>query len=192
VPRAAVCGPLDACGLRGTIDVIPGSTSSGAADLIATASLGRPKRDLLAALGVTRRGDPSGVGVEGSGDASGHGEVTADLTQQGGGCRDQVELRQVELELRKHANRLELSLSPGGSEANPLRTRCPGPTLGSDHLASASLPLSVLRHPTFTVKLHGDSFSNGPYRVTTRSTLTVTLQREKVTTQILPYVARSR
>jgi acetoacetate decarboxylase len=49
----------------------------------------------------------------------------------------------------------------------------------------------VLRHRSFTVTLHGNAFGDGPYRVTTRSTLNLTLRRTKVTTQILPFVARS-
>jgi hypothetical protein len=97
------------------------------------------------------------------------------------------------LELSKRANRLEVTLSPSSSQADPLRTRCPGPELGSQHqLTSASLPLSVLRHPSFTVKLGGGSSSNDPYQVTTRSTLTITLRRTKVRTRILSYAARSR
>jgi hypothetical protein len=92
----------------------------------------------------------------------------------------------------RRKGRLKVGLSPSASQAdNALRTRCPGPNLGRRPLTSASIPLSVLRRPTFTVKLHGGSFSNGPYRVTTRSTLTVTLHRTKVTTQTVPYVARS-
>jgi hypothetical protein len=129
--------------------------------------------------------------VEGAGDASLRGEVTADLTQESA-CRDQVGLRQAGIQLRQLADRLEISVSPGISQAAPpLRTRCPGPELGSHQLTSASVPLSALRHPSFTVALHGGSFSDGPYWVTTRSTLTLTLRRAGVKTQIVPFVARA-
>ena len=191
-PVPAVCGPYDACGLHGVIDVAPGTFSGGSAALEASAPLHRPKRDLLAALGLTTHGDPSGIGVLGGGSASVHGGVTADLMQQGT-CRDQVALRALELQLRKRADRFQVSLGPALSQAaDPLRTRCPGPDLGSHALTSASIPLSTLRQPMFTIKLHGGSFSNGPYRVTTRSTLSITLRRTKVTTQILPLAARRR
>ncbi len=190
---SAQCGPFDACGLQGTLAVTPGATSTGSAGLIANAPLSRPKRDLLAALGIGRGGNPAGIRVEGGGFASGRGQIAADVTQPGGSaCRDQPGLDQVVLTLRKRADRLQISLSPGNSAAAALRTRCPGPALGSHQLTSASLPLRVLRRRTFTAKLTGDAFSNGPYRVTTRSTLTVTLRRTQVTTQILPYAARSR
>jgi hypothetical protein len=135
---------------------------------------------------VASAGNPSGIGVQGAGDASLRGEVTADLTQ-GSACRDQVLLRQIGIRLRQQARRLDVSVSPAISQAgDPLRTRCPGPELGSHDLTTASVPLSVLRHPTFTVGLHGGSFSDGPYRVTTRSTLTLTLHRERIKTQIVP------
>jgi hypothetical protein len=186
-PVAAVCGPFDACGLHGTIDVAPGTTSGGTAFLGAGARLRRPKRDLLAALGLSSRGNPAGIGVSGDGFALVRGTVSADVTQPQDACRDQVGLREFVLVVHRHTNRLVVSLAPGVSQASdPLRTRCPGPDLVGPRFTSASLPLSTLRHPSFTAKLNGDSFSNGPYRVTTRSTLTVTLHRTKVTTHILP------
>jgi hypothetical protein len=186
---AASCGPFDACGLAGAIDVTPGTLSEGSVSLIATAALRRSKRDLLAALGVANGGNPSGLSVQGGGDASlHHGEVIADLTQgSASACRDQTRLRQAGIQLRQRAGRLEISVSPSASQAgDPLRTRCPGPELGSHQLVSASVPLSALRHPTLTVALHGGSFSDGPYRVTTRSTLTLTLRRAGIKTQLVP------
>jgi hypothetical protein len=142
---------------------------------------------VLAALGVSSAGNPSGIDVEGAGEAFVHGDVTADLTQ-GDACRDQTGLRQADIQLRRRADRLEISVSPAISHADdPLRTRCPGPELGSHQLTSASVPLSALRHPSFTVAVHGGSFSDGPYRVTTRSTLTLTLRRTGIKTQIVPY-----
>ncbi|MFZ0386846.1 MAG: hypothetical protein WAL22_14365 [Solirubrobacteraceae bacterium] len=185
-PVAAACGPFDACGLQGLIEVEPGATSGGSA-FLAAGPTDRPKRDLLAALGLTSRGDPSGSGVAGAGFASVRGKVTADLTQDGTPCRDQADLRQMAIRLRQRADRLEVSVSPAVSEAgDPLRTRCPGPDLGQRQLTRASVPLTVLRDRTFTVNLHGNALSNGPYRMTTRSTVRVTLHRAKVTTQIVP------
>lgn len=189
---AAVCSPFDACGLQGVIDVAPGTSSGGSVYLTATAPLRRPKRDLLTALGAARGGNPSGVSVQGGGDASLRGDVTVDLTQENA-CRDRVELRQAGIQLQQRSDRLVISVSPAASQAeDPLRTRCPGPEIGSDHLTSASVPLSVLRHhASFAVALRGEAFSDGPYRVTTRSTLTVIMRRAKVATQIVPFLART-
>jgi hypothetical protein len=68
------------------------------------------------------------------------------------------------------------------SGTDPLRTRCPGPMLGAHSLAHASLPLNVLRQPQFTIRLHGTAFRDGPYDVTTHSTIAITVSRESVTT----------
>jgi hypothetical protein len=113
--------------------------------------------------------------------------VSADLTQQDDACRDQVGLSDFALVLNKHGKRMVMSFSPVLSQADdPLRTRCPGPDLIRPQFTKASLPLSALRHPTFTVTFHGSAFSNGPYQVTTRSSLTITLHRTTVTSHLLP------
>ena len=185
---AAACDPIDACGLRGTIFITPRAGSHGAAFLTASAPKRRSERDLLTALGLETGGDTSGISVGGGGDAAMGGALTADLTQDGGACTDQIALGQTAIVLREHARRLMVSVSPSGSDsADPLRTRCPGPSLGSHPLTSASLPLNVLRRSRFTVNLHGDSFRDGPYTVTTHSTLTISVQRHGVRTQILPF-----
>jgi hypothetical protein len=188
---AAVCGPFDACGLQGTISVTPRAASDDSVFLGASAPERRSRRDLLTALGLQRGGDPAGVFVHGVGETTG-GAVTADLAQDGNACSNQLALQQTEIVLRKHADRLIVSVSPERSQpADPLRTRCPGPALGRRPLTSASLPLNILRPSRFTVSLNGDSFHDGPYRVTSRSTLTIGLQRRGVTTQIVPFVSAS-
>jgi hypothetical protein len=183
----SVCGPFDACGLQGAIDVAPGSSAGGFVNLIAEAPLRRPRRDLLSAFGAARGGDPVGIRLRGGGGlVSLRGTVGADLTQANT-CRDHVALREASIQLQQRSGRLEISVSPALTQAaDPLRTRCPGPDLGTHSLTSASVPLGVIRrHASFTVALHGDSFSDGPYRITTRSTVTLTLRRERVTTLIV-------
>ena len=131
--------------------------------------------------------------MSGGGFAFTRGTVAADLTQQQDACRDQVGLRDFGLVMENHAKRLMVWLIPGDSQADDaLRTRCPGPDIAEHRFTKGSIPLTALRHRTFTVTLHGIAFSNAPYRVTTRSTLTVTLRREKVLSQIIAYAARSR
>jgi len=187
--NAAVCGPLDACGLQGTISVSPRAASASSAFLSASAPERRSKRDLLTALGLQSGGDTAGISVAGAGETTG-GTVTTDLTQGDDACTNQVALQQTEIVFRRHADRLVVSVSPGRTAAaDPLRSRCPGPALGRQPLTSASLPLSVLRRSRFTVSLHGESFHDGPYRVTSRSTLRIELQRRGVKTQIVPFVS---
>jgi hypothetical protein len=122
--------------------------------LIATTPLRRPKRDRLAALGVANGGNPSGISVQGGGDLSlRHGEVIADLTQ-GSACRDTTRLRQAGMAVRLRAGRLQISVSPSASQAgDPLRTRCPGPELGSHQLASASFPRTALRRTAIETQI---------------------------------------
>ena len=185
-PVSAACGPLDACGLHGVINVTPGTTSGGSAFLTATAPVRRPERDLLTALGLTRRGDSSNISVQGGGAAFLRGAVIASLTQ-GNACHDHVSLREANIQLHKRTGRLQVEVSPGISQAaGGLRTRCPGPEIGAHELTSGSVPFGALAPRAFTVALHGGSYTDGPYRVTTRSNLRITLRQAKVTSQIIP------
>jgi hypothetical protein len=53
---AAVCGPIDACGLDGAINVVPGTRSGGSVDLIATGSAALPQaRSARSTRGGERR-----------------------------------------------------------------------------------------------------------------------------------------
>jgi hypothetical protein len=170
----AACGPFDACGLGGSITVLPGAAAHGSAFFSAesshdTASQLRAK--LRGAGG--RRSRLSGAGL-----ASVTGSVRADLTQEGATCTDGVALRQFSIRIVRAGHRIAVSLAPARSQASdPLRTRCPGPDLGSHRFASGDLPAGVLRRPAFSVTLHGLAFHDGPYRVSTHSTLRLTLRR---------------
>jgi hypothetical protein len=180
---AAVCGPLDACGLSGTIDVTPGALRGGSVSLFASAPARRPRRDLLAAVGLGAGANRSGIAADGGGSAQLQGAIMADLTQTRQ-CRDTTSLSEAQVQLEARGDRVRISLSPAQSQAaDTLRTRCPGPELGNHTLTSASVARSVLRHRTFTVTLRGGSFRDGPYAVRTRSTLVLTLRRVRVTTQ---------
>jgi hypothetical protein len=181
---AAQCGPLDACGLSGTIGFVPGAARGGSVYLTAQAPARRPLRDSLAAVGLGAGGNRGGIAVNGGGDAPVRGGVVADLAQ-GGVCRDVTRVSHTQLGLDVRRGRLRVSLSPAESQAaDPLRTRCPGPDLGQHVLTSATLPRSALRRRTLTVSLHGNSFTDGPYTVRTRSTVMLTLRRVRVRTQV--------
>jgi hypothetical protein len=177
------CGPFDACGLSGTITMSSGVARGGSVSLSASGSATRPRRDLLAAVGLSTHGNPSGIGVTGAGEQSLYGTLAANLRQDGE-CRDQTRLSAAAVQLQSHAGRLLVTLSPVSTQApDPLRTRCPGPELGQHALALATLPRSALRRRVVTVALHGNAFSDDPYRVRTRSTLMLTLRRVRVRTQ---------
>jgi hypothetical protein len=177
------CGPFDACGLSGTITMAPEVAPGGSVSLFASAFATRPRRDLLAAVGLSTHGNPARIGVGGGGEQSLRGTVAADLHQDGE-CRDQTRLSAASVQLQSHAGALLVVLSPVSTQGtDPLRTRCPGPELGQHALTSATLPRSALRGRVVTVALHGNAFGDGPYRVTTRSTLVLTLRRVRVRIQ---------
>lgn len=170
----AVCAPFDACGLAGTISVLPGAQARGLAFL--TASSAHDSAGRLRA--VLRGAGPAHGRLFGGGTANVQGSVKADLTQGGATCTDAVKLRQLSISIARAGHRIAVSLAPAESQAtDPLRTRCPGPDAGAHRFASAELPAGVLSRPEFSVTLRGLAFTDGPYRVTTRSTLKLTLRR---------------
>jgi len=172
-----VCGRLDACGVRGTIHVATRAGSRGRLFVDATGPAHRPVRDFLTALGRGRGGDRSGISVNGGGEASVLGRVTAHLLTPGR-CRDTDAVTTVALQLRVRGGRMQVALSgAGGLSGDLLRTRCPGPALGSRRLAVGSVPLTAFGRPTVTVTLRGARFAAGPYRVTDVGTFTLTLRR---------------
>lgn len=174
------CGPFDACGLSGTITMAPGVARGGSVSLFASAFATRPRRDLLAAVGLGTHGNSAGIGVEGGGGTALHGTVAADLSQDGQ-CRDETRVSAASVQVRSHAGHVLISLSPQSTQAtDPLRTRCPGPDLGEHALVGSTLTHSALHGRVVTVTLRGNSFSDGPYRVRTQSTLVLTLRRVRV------------
>lgn len=179
-----VCGRLDACGARGTIHVAARAVSGGRVFVSATGPARRPVRDFLTALGRGRGGDRSGITVSGGGGASVLGTVTTHLRTPAR-CRDTAPVTTVALRLRAHGGRMQIALSgAGGLAGDLLRTRCPGPALGSRRLAAGSVPLTAFSRPTVTVTLHGARFAAGPYRVTDVGSFTLTLHRAGQSIQI--------
>jgi hypothetical protein len=177
------CSPFDACGLSGTITTAPGVAHGGSISLFASAFANRPRRDLLAAVGLGTHGNPAGIGVGGGGDVSLRGTVAADLSQDGE-CRDHTRLSAASVQVQSRVGHVLISLSTVSTQAtDPLRTRCPGPELGQHALVVSTLTHSALRGRLVIVALHGNSFSDGPYRVRTRSTLALTLRRVRVAVQ---------
>lgn len=184
-PEAALCAPLDACGLAGTITVTPGALRGGSIELFASAPITRPLAWLRAALNLDRAAPPHGVTVFGAGQARLSGRVSADLAQ-GGICRDSTIVSGAVIETavdRRGRLHVVLQALLTGA-ADPLRTRCPGPDLGQRSLAAAVVPREVWRRRTFAVLLHGASFADGPYRVTIDSTLRLALRRGRLSLRV--------
>jgi hypothetical protein len=180
----STCAPLDACGLHGTITLTPRPAPKAQVLIEAGARARRSRRDLLTALGLPDGGNTAGVEIFGDGFVSTAtpGDVT--VSQGAGSCTGRLPHSSAQLRIRREGKRLQVQLSLASSTGtDPLRTRCPGPRLGFRAVSRASLPLSILQQPHFTVRLHGTSFHDGPYDVTTRSTIAITMRRQSVTAQ---------
>ncbi len=112
------------------------------------------------------------------------GSVTAQLRTPGR-CRDTDAVTAVALQLRVRGGRMQVALlGVGGLAGDLLRTRCPGPALGSRRLAVGSVPLTAFGRPTVRVTLHGARYAAGPYRVTAVGSFTLTLHRAGQSIQI--------
>jgi hypothetical protein len=179
----ARCARLAACGTRGTIHVAARLASRAQLFISATGPARRPVVDFLTALGRRQDGDPSGLTVGGGGGPSMRGAVTARMRMPAR-CHDTAAVSTVALQLEGRRGRMQVALSAAGAPSDPLRTRCPGPALGSRPLAAGSVPLAAFGHRTITVTLRGARFAVGPYRVSAAGRFSVTLRRTGQSTQI--------
>jgi hypothetical protein len=185
-----LCGPLDACGLMGTVTTAPRDTG-GLAHLSAQSTLRHSRRELRQAVGLARGGRPAGVQAYGYAQWSrDRGTITSSLARagsEGSGCSQSVALGPVgALGLAVRGDRVRVTYGdPGSVPSDPLRTRCPGPSgndvAGSGALASDTLPLRAFGRPRLTLHLStGRRFRSDGYGGTTDPDVTVVLRRTKV------------
>jgi hypothetical protein len=181
------CGPLDACGLSGSV-TLSHLASSGGASLFALASARHSRGDLLRALGVAAGPRPRGVEKYGSVNWDhDRGGISADLSRNGApACADSAPVPGggASLELRISRRRVTVGylVDPFGA-VDVLRTRCPGPQMGdaAGSLASGSFPLSIFRHRRVTLRLRrGTTLGGVGYGGRTRPDVTVVLRRTRI------------
>ena len=190
-----LCGPLDACGLMGSVTVAP-SASSGEAYVVADASARHPWSDLRRAVGLSPGRPPRGVSTFGfvnwTQDA---GAVTSDLSRDGArACADSVPLAAGGSVLLAFS-RGGVRLSYGGVDlaaADLLATRCPGPLItdaaGGGALATGRVPLRTFGARRVTLRLNGGgTYRADGYQGTTRPDLTVAMQRTRVRRHLQVY-----
>jgi hypothetical protein len=192
-----LCGPLDACGLMGSVTTAP-SASAGEAHLNAEATLRHSRGDLRRALGLAPGGPAAGIQTFGYGywDHDG-GTIRSALTRDGdpgGGCSDSQPLNgpgTLSLTFSGrvvHARYGDYQLPP----VDGLRTRCPGPgigdVVGARALAAGTVPLSAFRSRRVTLRLTGGtSYSADGYSGRTRPDVTVVLRRVRVRDYVQVY-----
>lgn len=181
-----LCGPLDSCGLLGTITTAP-SSSNGDGYVFAYGSAKNTKRDLRRAVGLASGPVPRGVQRVGFFSWEDAGSVTSDLTRAGApACADSTPLAGGGLLDLGFSGTHATARLYGGDVilgADPLRTRCPGPSSSDARggLASGTVPLQALgaRRATFRLT-RGTSLDANGYRGATRADLTVAIRRTRV------------
>jgi hypothetical protein len=181
-----LCGPLDACGLTGSVTTAPAATS-GTASIEAIGSARRSRMDLRRALGLSPGPRPRSVARYGSvfWDRD-SGSVTSDLTRDGApACADSLPIG--------GGGGLELGFTGGRVRAgygavdfgvtDLVQTHCPGP-VGADvpaALATVEFPLSVFRHRRVTLHLtRGAGYRSPGYSGRTTPDVTVVLRRTRI------------
>jgi hypothetical protein len=185
-----LCGPLDACGITGSVTVTP-TASTGLATIRAIGSARRSPAELRRALGLSR--GPRPRGVQRFGDVfweRDRGRVVSDLTRDGApACSDSVPIvGGGGLNLAFSGRRLKADYGTEGFGVTDLmRTRCPGPG-GLDapsDFATASFPIGILRHRRITLHLtRGARYSSAGYSGRTSPDVTVVLRRTRVRSSV--------
>jgi hypothetical protein len=182
----ALCGPLGACGLRGTLSLVP-APGPAQGEIFALGPASRPNRDFLTALGLSTAGRANGITVFGSVAWSAGGVITADLDQGSASCRDSAGLGGDFVQFAATRHRLSAHYVAGEASGGTIRTRCPGPFAPPGGLATGSAPLSILSHRTARLSLDGgqrlidDGYSGAS---TAHLPLTLTLTRKRLRTLV--------
>lgn len=186
------CGPLDACGIAGSVTVNP-TASAGLATIRAIGSARRSAGELRRALGLSR--GPRPRGVQRFGDVfweRDRGRVASDLTRDGApACSDSVPIvGGGSINLAFSGRRLRAEYGPEGTD--PMRTRCPGPggLEAPSDFATGSFPIGILRHRRITLHLtRGGRYSSGGYSGRTSPDVTVVLRRTRVRSSVFTDIA---
>jgi hypothetical protein len=177
-----LCGPLGACGVRGTLSMQP--AASGKASFTA---FGPTKESYATLLRALRSGvAPKGVSMYGFMAWQGGGRITANLRGQSSVCRDSTGLGGSYAEVNLGHRKLTAQFSIGDYSTDDLRTRCPGPFAPQEGLASSHASESIIGQPTSTFVLApGRPFADDGYTGSWSSTLRVTLWHERIDRRIL-------
>jgi hypothetical protein len=177
-----LCGPLDSCGLLGTITTLPSATK-GDGVVYAYASAKHSRHELRQAVGLASGRPPRGIRRTAAFEWDDKGTVTSDLARNGApACKDTVgPAGDAVLDLRFARDHVTGRYYGGFSD--PLRTRCPGPGSGDagSGLARGTFPLRQLgqRHTTLRIT-RGTSFSSNGYRGATKASLAVAIRRVRI------------
>jgi hypothetical protein len=181
-----LCGPLDSCGLLGTVTARPAASNGDGFAIAYAPAKKHSGRDLRRALGLVSGPVPRGVRRAAFFEWEDAGSVTSDLSRNGApACNDSAPLMGGGL--------LDLRFSGGHATARyysgqyngggSLLTRCPGPGVAdaATGLARGTVALRRLGARRATLRLpRGAAFSSNGYRSSTTSSLAVSIRRVAV------------
>ena len=188
VAERSLCEPLDVCGASGSVRLEP-LVSSGRATFFAYGSARRTTgHDLRAALGLVRGRHARGITALGGADwTQDGGHASESFTDAfGNTCRDSAPLGAGFMTFWVGPRRVFAGYGRGpDSGFDPLRTRCPGPSLldaAQDHpLAAGNVSRKAFRKRSVVITLaRGRTFESQPYRGESRPALTIVLRRLSV------------
>jgi hypothetical protein len=179
------CAPLDACGLSGSLALMPGPAEGEAYLFVYGRS---PRHVLERAVGLAPGRVPRRVSAYGYVQLEkATGTVAAALERDGApACRDSGPVQPATLELRVRGGQVTALLSgySGLGGADPFRTRCPGPLLGdfarATHVAAGRIPLRAFGRRRLTLRLDTGTSGRTPgFRVRSQPDLRIELVRER-------------
>jgi hypothetical protein len=184
VRGAAGCEPLDACGLAGTLRIVPRATA-GSLELFSRGPARLGRRGALASVGLRGGGADPRFTVFGGGSWAGAGLAVASIgrPEDAVPCRDSVLLRNGVLLMTVEGDRVRAQLfagfagfSAGGASG---RTRCPGPVVGGSFpIAEAELPLRALGARRVEIALTAPvPLADDGWSIAARPEVTVVLER---------------
>ncbi|MFL5862278.1 MAG: hypothetical protein ACJ780_16145, partial [Solirubrobacteraceae bacterium] len=173
---ATACGPLDACGVTGTVTIHP-STVGGNAQITAASAAGRPPPSLDAAAGLGDTGSQPGVSIFGQAAWPRGGTAATQIGRGSSQCRDMSSLGPEFVSLIRRRHQLIAVMT----QATPPAPACAGPVLtngSAGGLAAGRIPIGDLARRRIRILLRtGTSFDDYGYHVRVVPHLTLTLTR---------------
>jgi hypothetical protein len=176
------CAAVDACGLRGMARLRPvAGAQTGVFVRSAIGPTDRPKLDFLTALGLATGGDTQGILASGGQIGPSRVRVSVTTTQGATRCRG-VGAGNVGLTEFGANSVTEHSWGP----TDPLRTICPGPTLGLQSLGVTALQAGELNaaHATLALTTASTIHQDG-YTLQVHPHLSIALTRTSVTDHVM-------
>jgi hypothetical protein len=175
----ALCGPLGACGLHGTLTLDLGRSPVAEISAIGPARL--PYRDFLVALGLRAGTRTKQIHLYGGVSWNRGGVLRARISGGGATCTDSVAANGDFASLAIARHKLVAQLGSFGGGGYEFRTRCPGPLGPQGSLADGGAQWPPRDTAKLVIPLGGDaSFTDDGYHGQTDADLTLTMTHPRL------------